>query len=193
MSNVLNELARFISAPGADAFKTALKTLLDPKGFISVPLAAVTMEDGTALTKQATTVTGFLQISNKETVIDIPVNCTSGEALGLVVPVPLDIDTDYPLEVHVIAGKGGALDALTLDCEVFPIAVGDTANADIQDTAAITLTQAAAELTFSCAASSLLAPPGAVSVVLTLGGTNDGDAVYIYSVWLEYTKVLLVE
>jgi len=41
--------------------------------------------------------------------------------------------------------------------------------------------------------SAMLSPPGGLSVVLTLGGTNDGDATYIYSVWLEYTKRLLNE
>jgi hypothetical protein len=48
-------------------------------------------------------------------------------------------------------------------------------------------------LTFTCSKTDMLAPPGALSVVLLVGGTNDGDAVYIYNVWLEYTKRLLNE
>lgn len=189
MKGVLNEVARFISAPGAEA----LKALLNTTGYVPIPLGAITREDGTALTAQATTVAGYTQLSNADTVINIPVNCTAGETLGFAIPTPIDIDITYPVEVHVMAGKAAANDDLTLDCEVYPTAAGDTANSDIQATAATTITQAVSELTFTCATTGMLAPPGGLSVVLTLGGTNDGDAVYIYSVWIEYTKLLLNE
>lgn len=158
---------------------------------IPVPLGAITMEDGTVLTKQATTVAGIAQLANKEQVITIPVNCTSGESLGFTVPVPQDIDDSADIVVHVLAGKAANLDALTLDCEVYPCGVGDTANADIQDTAAQTITEAASELTFTCGADGVLAAPGTLSVILALGGTNDGDAVYIYGAWVEYTRKVL--
>lgn len=189
MAGVLNELARFISAPGADA----LKALLASKGFVPVSLGAVTQEDGTALLKQATTVAGYAQLANKETVINIPVNCTAGEALGFVVPTPIDLDLRFPVEVHALVGKAADNDVLTLDCEVYPCGTGDTANANIQSTAARTITAAASQLVFTCATSGMLAAPGSLSVVLTLGGVNDDDATYIYSVWLEYTKKLLNE
>lgn len=191
MAGLLNDLARFISAPGADV----LKALLNSKGSVPVPLGAITLEDGTALTLQATTVTGYSQLSNKELVINIPINTNpaGGKALGFSVATPVDLDIAYPVEVHVLVGKAAALDSLTLDCEVYPCAADDTGNADIQATAATALTQAASELTFVCTASSMLAPPSSLSVVLTLGGTNDGDAVYIYGVWIEYTKLLLNE
>lgn len=191
MKGVLNEVARFISAPGAEAIKALLNSL----GYVSVPLGAITLEDGTALTVQATTVTGYSQLANKEIVINIPINTSpaGGKVLGFSVPTPIDLDIAYPVEVHVLAGKAAALDALTLDCEVYPVGVADTGNSDIQSTAATTLTQAVAEYTFVCTTSDMLAPPGGLTVVLTLGGTNDGDAVYIYSVWIEYTKLLLNE
>lgn len=159
-------------------------------GSIPVPLGSITQEDGTALLKQATTVAGYLQVSNKETVIDIPVDCSAGESLGFSVSLPQDIDITDDLTVHVLVGKAAALDALTLDCEVYPVAAGDVANADIQDTAATAITEAASELTFTCGSDGLLASPSAVSVVLALGGTNDGDATYIYGVWLEYQRLL---
>lgn len=189
MSGSLNELARFISAPGAEA----LKALLNTKGFVPVPLGAITQEDGTALLKQASTVAGYAQLSNKETVINIPVNCSAGEALGFVVPTPIDLDLKFPVEVHVLIGKAADNDSLTLDCEVYPVGAGDVGNANIQGTAATAITAAASELTFTCSTTGMLAAPGALSVVLTLGGTNDGDATYIYGVWLEYTKLLLNE
>ena len=161
------------------------------QGTVPVPLGAITMEDGTALTKQATTVAGYAQLADKEIVINIPVDCTSGEALGFSVPLPQDIDVTADLTVHVLTGKAADLDVLTLDCEVYPVAAGDVANLDIQDTAAQTIVAAGTELTFTCGLDGLLASPSALSVVLTLGGTNDGDAVYIYGAWIEYKKKLL--
>jgi hypothetical protein len=166
----------------------ALKTI---QATVPIPLGAITMEDGTALTKQATTVAGYAQISDKEIVIEIPVNCASGEALGFSVPLPQDIDILADLNIHVLAGKDANNDSLTLDCEVYPVAAADVANADIQDTAAQAIVAAGSELVFTCGLDGLLASPSAISVVLTLGGTNDGDAVYIYGVWIEYKKKLL--
>ena len=188
MNGVLNELARFISAPGAEA----LKALLNSKGCVPVPLGAVTQEDGTALLKQATTVAGYAQLSNKETVINIPVNCTAGELLGFTTAIPIDMDANFSLEVHVLVGKAADNDVLTLGCEMYPTGAGDVANSDIQLTAATTIVAAGSELVFTSSVP-MLFTKGGLSVVLALGGTNDGDAVYIYSVWLEYTKRLLNE
>jgi len=152
---------------------------------IPVPLNAISQEDGTTLTKLNSTTSGFSQLANKEIVLAIPIDATV-EAFQFTTPVPQDLDDSADVEVHVLAGKAADLDELTLDCEVFPCADGDTANADIQDTAAQAITQAASELVFTCGADGVLAAPGTLSVVLTLGGTNDGDAVYIYGAWVEY-------
>lgn len=165
--------------------------LVSAQKTIPVPLAGITMEDGTALDKQATTVAGSAQLSDKEQVIKIPVDCSAGEALGFSVPVPQDLDDTADITVHVLAGKDADLDALTLDCEVYPVAAGDGGNADIQDTAAQAITQAISELVFTCGADGVLAAPGALTVILTLGGTNDGDAVYLYGVWIEYKAKVL--
>jgi len=173
------------------ALQEIYQDILSAQGTIPIPLAAITREDGTALTKQATTVAGFAQLSNAETVINIPVDCTAGEALGFSIPVPQDIDDAEDITVHVLAGKAANLDVLTLDAEVYPSAAGDVGNADIQDTAAQAITEAVSELIYTCGADGVLAAPGTLSVVLTLGGTNDGDAVYIYGAWIEYTKKIL--
>jgi hypothetical protein len=167
------------------------QNLVSAQAAILVPLGSITMEDGTALTKQATTVAGFEQLSNKETVITIPVNCSAGENLGFSVPVPQDLDDTADITVHVIAAKDADADALTLDCEVYCNGPGDLANADIQDTAAQAIVAAGTELVFTCGADGVLAAPNALSVVLALGGTNDGDKVYIYGVWIEYKKKIL--
>lgn len=165
--------------------------LLSTQASIPIPLGSITMEDGTGLTAQATTVAGITQLSNKEQVIKIPVNCTSGENLAFSVPLPQDVDTTADITIHVLAGKDANNDALTLDCEVYPVAAGDTGNADIQDTAAQTIVAAGTELTFTCGADGMLASPSAITAVLALGGTNDGDAVYLYGAWVEYKRKIL--
>lgn len=164
--------------------------LLTAQATIPIPLGSLTYEDGTAFTKQATTTPGFAQLSDAEQVLDIPVNATA-ETFAFQVPVPQDLDDSADVIVHVLAGKSADNDTLTLDCEVYPVAAGDTGNADIQDTAAQAITQAASELTFTCGNDGVLAAPGALTAIFTLGGTNDGDAVYIYGVWVEYTRAIL--
>ncbi len=180
-----SELQRSIGGPGA----AILYEWMKGGGFVPIPLGSITQEDGTALTIQATTVTGFAQIANLETVILIPVDAAAGEdALGVTVPLPPDLDAGQDVKIHVLVGKDADNDVLTLDAEAFFCAAGDVANADAQDTAAQTITEAAIDLVFTCGADGVLAPPSSLSIVLTQGGTNDGDAVHIYSVWLEYTK-----
>lgn len=187
LNETIIALQPHLPAGGAEVLRRYLAGLQG--GSIPVPLGAVTQEDGTALLKQATTVAGYAQLADKETVIMIPVNATAGEALGFSVAIPQDVDSSQALTVHALVGKDADNDVLTLDCEVYPVGEGDVANADIQDTAATAITQSPSELVFTCGADGVLAPPGGVSVVLTLGGTNDGDAVYIYAVWIEYTRL----
>lgn len=164
--------------------KSTLKT-------VSVPLASITQEDGTALLKQATTVAGFAQIGNKELVILIPVDCTAGEALGFSVPLPKDFDHAADAKILVLVGKDANNDALTLDAEGFLVAAGDLQNADAVTSAAQTIVAAGTVLEFTMAAAGLIAAPCVLTGVLTLVGTNDGDAVRIYGVWVQYKAKLL--
>lgn len=173
------------------AFQEIYAHLLDNEATITVPLTSLTYEDGTAYTKQATTVSGFAQLANKELVLLIPIDASAGDAAAFNVSVPQDLDETADLLVKVLVAKDADNDVLTLDCEVFPVGAGDLANADIQDTAAQTIVAAGTELTFTCGADGVLAAPGGLTVVLTQGGTNDGDAVHIHAVWLEYTRKLL--
>ncbi len=173
------------------ALQEIYQHILSAQRTIPISLGSITQEDGTSLLKQAGTVAGIAQIGNKEHVINIPVNASEGDALGFSVAVPQDLDDSADIVIHVLVGKDANNDVLTLDCEVFPVAVGDVANADIQDTAATTIVEGGTELTFTCGADGVLAAPGGLTVILTQGGTNDGDAVYIYAVWIEYTALIL--
>jgi hypothetical protein len=158
------------------------------RGFIPVPLANLTQEDGTALEKLAATASGYSQISNKEVVLAIPVNATI-EAFSFSVPVPLDVDTGEDMAVKVLASKveGGTADALTLNLEAYFCGAGDLQNADAYAGAAKAVVTAGTILSYPLLAATII-KPGSLSCVLTLGGTNDADAVYIHSIWIEYTK-----
>ena len=198
--NVLSDTAANIEIVDADTHTDAANVeaalaeiyqgLLTAQATIPVPLGAITLEDGSALTKQATSATGFAQLANKETVIMVPVGGAQ-LALGFTVPVSQDLDNTADVTVHVLAGKDANNDALTLDCEVYPCKAGDVANADIQDTAAQAIVAAVTELVFTCGADGVLAAPGTLSVVLTAAGTNTGDKIYIYGAWVEYTRKIL--
>jgi hypothetical protein len=197
---VLSTTAGTVSVADTGGFTTAATAeaalaeiyqhLLSAQATIPIPLGALTYEDGTAFTKQTGTTPGFAQISNAEQVLDIPVDAAA-ETFAFSIPVPQDLDDSADVLIHALVGKSADLDALTLDCEVYPVAAGDTGNADIQDTAAQAITQAASELVYTCGADGVLAAPGALNAIFTLGGTNDGDAVYIYGVWVEYTRAIL--
>lgn len=173
------------------ALQEVYQHLLSAQKTVSVPLASITREDGTALTKQATDVAGFSQIGNKEVVINIPVDCSAGEALAFNVPMPRDLDDTKDVIVDVLVSKAANLDALTLDAEAYFVAAGDLGNADAQDTAAQTIVAAGTVLSFTCGADDVPAAPCAVTVVLTVGGVNDGDAIYIHAAWVRYTAKLL--
>jgi len=116
VTDAVSALAAAVAAQDVDT-KTTQATII-------VPLTSITNEDGTAMTKQASTVAGFAQLANKEVVINIPVDATAGEALQFTTPIPQDLDDTADITVHALVGKAGALDSLTLDCEVFPCAVG---------------------------------------------------------------------
>lgn len=158
-------------------------------GTVVVPLSSLTEEDGTPLVKLTGTTSGLSQPASKEIVLSMPINATI-EAFQATISLPADLDSSEDVTAHVLVGKDADNDTLTLDCEVYPCAVGDTGNADIQDTAAQAITEAAVELVFTCGSDGVLSAPGSVTAIFTLGGTNDGDAVYVYAVWFEYTCVV---
>ncbi len=181
---------RFVGLAWAAAatLATVVNVALNKRAFnsmpfsIPVPLGAVTMEDGTYLTKQATTVAGLAQLADKERVIYIPVDCTSGESLGFDVALPKTLNTGQPVTINVLVGKDADNDALTLDCEAYLVAAGDLANADAQSADAQAIVAAGTWLQFTIPAASLLSGAQALSAVLALGGINDGDKTYIYAI-----------
>lgn len=181
------DVCEFIAKTSSSWVAKILTTGASREGTITVPLMSITGEDGTVLAKQASTTSGWTQLSNKNIVLNIPVNATN-EAFSFSVTSPEDIDTSKPVYVDLFASKAADDDTLTLDCELYAFGDGGSGvGADIITTSAQTIYEdMSAALTFT----------GTIDVngdgfggVITLGGTNDGDAVYIHGVRIRYTKL----
>lgn len=158
-----------------------------------VPLTAVTEEDGTPLTVAGAD-SGFAQLDNKNTVIQIPVNATT-EAFAFVVGVPSEIAWTQGdgVTVRVLASKSADDDTLTLDAEAYLLTVAEGWSADVYEGAAVAITETLGNIDFvlSDADDPFTTPLIAIAVVLTLGGTNDGDVVYIHDISILNEKRLL--
>lgn len=156
-------------------------------GIVGVPLPTVLKQDGTVMAKQATTVTGFSQLANKNIVIHIPANSTA-ESFAFVAMLPVDADTSAAVTVTIYASKTADNDALTFDLELYgggsdPFEL----SADLYSGSAVTIEEDGAGLDYACSA-----PNGRhLHGVITLGGTNDGDVTYIQAIDVSYTKKLL--
>lgn len=179
------QAALFIPLTSTTWAATIFDTGVDSEGTITVPLMSITGEDGTVLAKQATTTSGWTQLSNKNVVLNIPVNATN-EAFSFSVSAPSDLDTTLPVYVDIFATKAADNDVLTIDCELYAFGNESGVTADLVTTAAQEIVDdGSATAIFTCTA------PGYATLfggVLTLGGTNDGDAVYIHGVRIRYTK-----
>lgn len=98
------------------------------------------------------------------------------------VAIPIDFDVTKTSTLKIRAKMGGATDTPTITANVFPGVGGADAGA-----ATAALSSTAAVLTVSVAAS-IFTVGDVVSVALT-PGAHGTDALNLYAVWLEYTKL----
>jgi hypothetical protein len=98
------------------------------------------------------------------------------------VAIPIDCDVTKAATLKIRAKMGGATDTPTITANVFPGVGGADAG-----TATAALSATAANLTVAIAASTLTVGD-VVSVALT-PGAHTTDALDLYAVWLEYTKL----
>lgn len=166
---------------------TILTSGISSEGTIVIPLTSITGETGVVLAAQASTTSGWSQLSNKNLVLNIPVNATN-EAFAFSVSAPSDLDTTLPVYVDVFITKAADNDTLTIDAELYAYGYEAGVTADLVTTSAQTIYSDGSSpgITFTCTA------PGYATLlggVLTLGGTNDGDAVYIHGVRIRYSRV----
>lgn len=170
----------------------ALEALL-AFGHIDIPLTAFTAGDGAPLTIQTSTEPGYEILSSKELTIGYPDDGAAADLMFGGIAMPQDFDESAGFTVHFLAEKSGNNNAdLTLDLTAFMTGVGDSNNADANDTAAITMTNSATtieELVFTCGAGAgvVIAPPCALNGIVSVV-TAGTDHVNIHAAWIEYTR-----
>jgi hypothetical protein len=194
--------ARTWIAMGSGTVSTdAINTSLTSIGRIAVPLTSISKEDGTQMIKQATTVTGFNQLANKNIVIQIPAN-TTAELFAASINAPLDLDgttetTAQELVLNVVVSKSADVDALTMDAELY-LMIGSTRvwSGDIYGGNAVAITDELNVLQFATGNDWWLdgdaqAGVHALAFVLITDNANDSDVVYIHDVYWTYRKKLV--
>lgn len=178
----------------------AINASLTDLGRIGVPLASVLTQDGTPMVKQATTVTGFTQLSNKNLVINIPANANgpvseaNGESFAATSNLPSEHNDELNAELvlNVVVSKDADADSLTLDAELYARQTNSASwSIDTYGGAAVPIVAAGSVLQFAAATSPEVGDLSSVAFVLTLGGTNDSDAVYIHDIYWTYRKKLI--
>jgi hypothetical protein len=179
---------QFVARTSTTWVAQVLSTSASSEGTIGIPLMSITGEDGTVLAKQASTTSGWAQLSNKNVVLHIPLNATN-EAFSFSTSAPSDIDPTLAVYLDVFVSKSADNDVLTIDAELYAYgsSSGPAVSADLVTTSAQTIIDDGTNsgYTFTCTAPSYAQGFGGV---LTLGGTNDGDIVYIHGVRIRYTK-----
>lgn len=156
------------------------------KKTIPIPLGALTLEDGTALTKfvsEDAASCGFAQLSNKEVVLRFNNHATPPK-VAFSVPMPQELDGTAAVEVHWLAAMSGANDTPVLEHEAY-FGAGDTdcAGADDEIDGGITLTEYSSSIAHGDV-------PDTMPAVLTCifgpkAGELGTDDLLIYAVWLE--------
>lgn len=178
----------------ADAAVTAAKlTTTMQKGFIPLPLQSWREIASNDIPNTASV--GGLLTSNTTPIL-ARVNGATDKQLRLAwaasnsdeitfggIAYPPDLDDAAAVTVHVLAAMAGATDTPVLAISFFE-GVGDT-NAG-GNTAAVTGT-AVAKYSVSVAHGDVGAHPKAVTVGIT-PGAHTTDALYVYAVWMEYTR-----
>jgi len=158
---------------------------------IHVPLGALTLEDGTAITTfsdGASATPGFSQESNKEVVLRWN-NHATPTAVAFSVVLPEDLDDSADVIIHWLAKMSGATDSPEITHECY-IGAGDTdcAGTDDEIDGGTTLT----EYTATIAAANVSAAPQPLTVIFQpKDGELGTDDCLIYGVWVEYTRQIL--
>lgn len=150
--------------------------------------AQIIGEDGTALTKFTAGATpGWQQLSNKETVLTWDGNAGPTK-VAVLFYIPDDLDGTAAVTINCLAAMAGATDTPTLTMEAY-FGIGDTDCAGTDDVVdgGATLT----EYINTIAASDVPdTGPTALTVVVGPTGTMTTDELRMYSIWLEYTRVV---
>lgn len=100
------------------------------------------------------------------------------------IPKPADLDASSDVTVHLMIAKGTNTDtSAVIDVQAFD-GVGDT---EMGGNTAALATDALTEYTVTLANADIAAAPGFINLAL-IPGAHANDAIYLYSMWLEYTR-----
>lgn len=162
------------------------------KKTIPIPLGALTLEDGTALTKFASAdeaTCGFAQLSNKEVVLRFNNHATPPK-VAFSVPMPQEMDGAAAVEVHWLAAMSGANDTPVLEHECY-FGAGDTdcAGTDDEIDGGVTLTEYSSSIAHGDVPDTM---PAVLTCIFGPKAAELGtDDLLIYAVWLEveYAKL----
>ncbi len=172
--------------------------IVTAQAFISIPLQAWHLEDGTILTKHnAAPIPGFIQSGNEDLVMEWATHANPGEIItNVMIPPDLDATADFILHILGMPYGGGAItDSPTFTVQAFQIAVGGAVASDTDF--GVTSTEFTAAKTLQEKTSTMLAANVAVapSVITLIINPTDGelgnDSFYLYGTWIEYTRKIL--
>lgn len=162
------------------------------KKTIPIPLGALTLEDGTALTKfvsEDAASCGFAQLSNKELVLRFNNHATPPK-VAFSVPMPQEMDGAAAVEVHWLAAMSGSTDSPVIEHECY-YGAGDTdcAGTDDEVDQGTTLTEYSSSIAHGDVPDTM---PSVLTCIFGPKAAELGtDDLLIYAVWLEveYAKL----
>lgn len=190
------QVGRVVPAFGATTpdklLKVEIKTLTELYGFIDLPLA-IWREVGTndiqnlaahggEMAKDSTPIFEFTN-GDADSALRLRWVASDSNAIALQATLPPDFDDTADLVIHLRAAMAGTTNTPVIDCDAF-FNEGDT---KVEDASAAITGTTVAEYTITIAAADI--PAGAQTVSLELTpGAHTTDALYVYAIWLEYTK-----
>jgi hypothetical protein len=195
---VLSTTAATVSIADAGGFTTTTtveaalqevyQDLLSTQHFIPIPLTAGMIGDATNTVSFGGPATDpILDYTNGDT--DSSLRWTwaaaSVEEVIYQTPLPPDLDVTADIVIHLWCGKDANANTVTLASDAY-FNVGDT---KVEDVTA-TIAQTAAETTITIGSADVPAGAQTLTVELT-PSAHAGDALYMWAIWIEYTRTIL--
>lgn len=170
------------------ALQEIYQDLLTAQAFIPVPLTGWMIGDGTNTVSFGGPATDpILDMTNGDT--DSALRwvwaAASVEEIINTIPLPPDLDVTADVVLHMWCGKDANANTVTLASDAY-FNTGDT---KVEDVTA-TIAQTAAETTITIGNADV--PAGAQTLTIELTpSAHAGDALYLYTTWIEYTRSIL--
>jgi hypothetical protein len=165
------------------------------QSFIPIPLGAcreVGTNDiqnlaahGGILAKDSTPIFEFTN-GDTDSALRLHWAASDSNAICFQVPLPPDLDVAADVVIHFRAAMAGTTDIPVIDADTF-FNEGDT---KVEDASAAVTGVTVAEYTITIAAADVPAGAQTMSCELT-PAAHTTDALYVYAMWIEYTKTIL--